>query len=624
MTQPYYVSDLESGTQWANNGTGLSLNYMFFTSAPSYYTSSDYETHGFRTFTTAMKAATVDVLNQISSFTNITFHEVTTVAQTQIGYGQAILTNDAEAWTYYPDPVDPAGGDVWGNTTYFSDADIGHGQYDFMTLIHETGHALGLKHSFETPGALPTAEDTTQYTVMSYTNSPYYGNHYPETYMLYDIAALQALYGANMNYATGDDNYALKSGHIYTIWDAGGNDTFDGSALTAAATIDIRAGHFSSVGMTNNIAIAYNVTIENANGGAGNDTIYDNAAANHIAGNGGNDTIYLSGGNDVVDGGNGTDTVVFADTVHNYTFDFTNPADIIGTSTAGGADDFLNVETFKFSDGTYSLAQLETLFSGGSGGGGGGSGGGTPTTDFTGTALKDILIGSTGDDTMHGLAGNDTLTSLGGNDTLDGGLGSDRMGGGDGDDIYYVDSTGDRVIEANTVAGGTDLVHSSVNFTLGVGLENLILDGSTAVVGNGNALANDITGNSANNRMAGLGGDDILDGGAGKDLLTGGLGADTFVFHAATAFTNPDTVADFRVVQGDKLDISDLLTGYDPLVDSLTDFVQITQVGHTSTLKVDLDGTGTTYGFQTVATLTGAYNITDEDALVTAHNLIVS
>ncbi len=622
MTQPYYVSDLESGTQWANSGSGLTLNYMFFTSAPSYYTSSDYETHGFRTFTTAMKSATVDVLNQISSFTNITFHEVTTVSQTQLGYGQAVLTNDAEAWTYYPSATDPAGGDVWGNTTYFSDADIGKGQYDFMTLIHETGHGLGLKHSFETPGALPTAEDTTQFTVMSYTNSPYYGNAYPETYMLYDIAALQALYGANMTYATGDDNYTLKSGHIYTIWDAGGNDTFDGSALSAGATIDIRAGHFSSVGLTDNIAIAYNVTIENANGGAGNDIIYDNAAANHIAGNGGNDTIYLSGGNDVVDGGSGNDTVVFADVSNNFTFDFTNLADIVGSSTLGGTDDFTSIETFKFSDGTYTLAQLETLFDGT--GGTGGSGGGTPTTDFTGTALKDNMIGTTGDDTFHGLAGNDTLTALGGNDTLDGGVGADRMVGGDGNDLYYIDSTGDRAIELNTLAGGRDTVHSSVNYTLALGLENLFLDGSTAVVGNGNNYANEITGNSANNRMSGLGGDDILDGGAGHDILTGGLGADTFVFHADTAFTTPDTIADFRVAQGDKIDISDLLTGYDPLVDTLTDFVQITQVGHTSTLKVDLDGTGTTYGFQTVATLNGAYNITDEDALVTAHNLIVT
>ncbi|MDE1153362.1 MAG: M10 family metallopeptidase C-terminal domain-containing protein [Micavibrio sp.] len=629
MTQPYYVTDLESGSVWANNGTGVTLNYMFYTSTPSFYTSSDYESHGFRSFTAAMKTAATEVLAQVSSIANITFTQVSTVAQAQIGFGQAVLSNDAEAWTYYPSATDAAGGDVWANTTYFSDSALGHGQYDYMTLVHEIGHALGLKHSFETPNALPTAEDTTQYTVMSYTNSSNYGDVYPETYMLYDIAALQALYGANMNYATGDDNYVLKSGHVYTIWDAGGNDTFDGSAQTAAETIDLRAGHFSSVGLVDNIAIAYNVTIENAKGGSGNDIIYDNDAANTISGGAGNDVIHISGGNDVVDGGAGTDTVVFADIVADFTFDFTNIADIIATSVIGGTDHLKNIEDFTFNTLTYTLAQLEDLVGTSTGSGGTGTGTTTPTDSpetLTGTEGKDTLTGASQDDTLYGLGGNDILYGNDGNDVLDGGKGSDRMIGGAGNDTYYVDSSGDRIIEANTTAGGIDTVHSSVNYVLAVGLEDLILDG-TAYLGRGNAANNELTGNAARNYLQGMNGDDTLDGGGGKDFLSGGFGADTFVFHEATAFAGgPATIADFKVAQGDAIDIHDLLTAYDPLTESLSDFVHITQVGHThnSVLSVDLDGAGTAYGFQTVATLTGVYGTTDEDALVTAGHLIVS
>lgn len=161
---------------------------------------------------------------------------------------------------------------------------------------------------------------------------------------------------------------------------------------------------------------------------------------------------------------------------------------------------------------------------------------------FNGTSGSDALNGTPGNDVLNGLAGNDTLNGLGGNDsliggagadTLNGGTGADLMRGGAGADTYMVDNVGDVVDESVAGSGGTDLVQSSITFSLVTSasalgdLENLTLTGTANIDGTGNALANVITGNVGDNHLYGLGGNDTLIGGAGNDLLDGGTGNDT-------------------------------------------------------------------------------------------------
>ncbi|MFM7275541.1 MAG: beta strand repeat-containing protein, partial [Gammaproteobacteria bacterium] len=113
-----------------------------------------------------------------------------------------------------------------------------------------------------------------------------------------------------------------------------------------------------------------------------------------------------------------------------------------------------------------------------------------------------------------------------GNDTLRGGVGRDTMSGGGGNDTFYIDRTLDQVIEAGD--GGYDRVFSPVNFTLQDNIEELILQGSGAINGGGNAQDNLLTGNAAVNRLSGEEGNDTLVGGAGADVLIGGAGDDEY------------------------------------------------------------------------------------------------
>ncbi len=268
--------------------------------------------------------------------------------------------------------------EIWLNSnwgTHNQDSDMYFGGYGFQTYMHEIGHSLGLSH----PGTYDAgnggtityannaeyAQDNRQYTIMSYFGgySPSAGWQqdgtssnwlYSSTPMLHDVAAIQAIYGADTTTRAGDTTYGFNSNAgrdvfdfnidtqpIITIWDAGGNDTVDLSGYSANQRIDLNAGTYSDVGgMFGNFAIAFNVTLETAIGGSGSDTIVGNAANNTLKGNGGNDTI---------NGGDGIDTAVFSGVRSQYAL-----TDLGGGSVrvAGpdGTDTLSNVEYLRFSD----------------------------------------------------------------------------------------------------------------------------------------------------------------------------------------------------------------------------------------------------------------------------------
>jgi Ca2+-binding RTX toxin-like protein len=252
---------------------------------------------------------------------------------------------------------------------------------------------------------------------------------------------------------------------------------------------------------------------------------------------------------------------------------------------------------------------------------------------INGDGGNNALTGTTTDDEINGLAGDDLLFGLTGNDTLDGGLGADIMFGGLGNDIYIVDDNGDIVGGDN---GGFDTVRSSVGFILQTGFEHLELQGATNINGTGNAALNSITGNTGDNVLTGLGGNDVLIGldgndtligGIGKDTLTGGAGQDTFHFSGAITNANADiiTAGDFINASvglgGDILDLSDILVGFGGPVEN---FVQVTQVGPDTIVKVDVNGLAGGTTWVNLVTIKGVNLGTDEAALVASGNLVVT
>ncbi|HWT13733.1 MAG TPA: nidogen-like domain-containing protein [Allosphingosinicella sp.] len=267
----------------------------------------------------------------------------------------------------------------------------------------------------------------------------------------------------------GNDSYAVGAGDKVVESSAtGGTDTVRSSVSY------VLGSNLENLVLTGTAAI-------NGTGNSLANALTGNGAANALNGGAGADTMTGGGGDDTYSVGTG-DTVV-------------------ETSATGGVDTVRS--GIDYALGAY-VENLVLI--------------GTSSLDGSGNSLNNILTGNVAANLLNG---------AGGNDQLDGGAGADTMNGGTGDDRYVVDHSGDKVAEA--ASAGTDTVQSSVAFTLGAEIENLILVGTAAIGGTGNALANRITGNSGANLLTGGGGDDWLDGGAGADQMDGGLGDDTFV-----------------------------------------------------------------------------------------------
>jgi Ca2+-binding RTX toxin-like protein len=250
-------------------------------------------------------------------------------------------------------------------------------------------------------------------------------------------------------------------------------------------------------------------------GGTNGDTLLGHGGDDTLNGLAGDDSLLGGDGDDRLDGGLGSDIMEGGAGNDLYIVNVT--ADLIVENLDGGIDNVQSSASYWLSDHVDNLTLTGSLAL---------TGTGNALANFiSGNAGGNIIVGGEGDDTLLGQSGNDTLIGGVGGDRLDGGAGADVMEGGGGDDVYVVNHAGDVVIEADDE--GVDLVHSSVGFTLGAALENLLLTGAGSNGGVGNALANMITGNSAANLLVGFAGDDALNGGGGIDTLDGGDGNDT-------------------------------------------------------------------------------------------------
>jgi serralysin len=460
------IKALLSDSKWGGAlGTGATVYYSFPTSNSNSFWGSAYTSNQsseiFNKFvpaTTAQKNATISAIQSWANVANINIVRVETETSNAVGdirLANTLADMDATtyAFAYFPALENPIGGDVWINANQPNQSGDAYevGQNGYHTILHELGHALGLSHPFDQAAKLNATEDTLKYTVMSYSDSPLHedgGNSsfYPTTPMLLDIQAIQSLYGANNGFNTGNNAYVFNDTSTYyqTIWDAGGIDTIQYTG-NSNGIINLNAGTFSTLGQAitldsgmsqnDNVAIAYNVTIENAIGGNGNDIIYQNSV------------------NNLIDGGAGSDTVVYQ--MNHSAITQINLRKFGGAriTNENDTDTLINIEALNFTDGNFTIEQLIALKS--------------PPTYATnngaitplqytgavsfleyqllGNAAGDVVTGANTNDFINLLGGDDAADGGEGDDVLDGGTGSNFLTGGNGNDTFFLDGRGGTV-----------------------------------------------------------------------------------------------------------------------------------------------------------------------------------
>lgn len=181
----------------------------------------------------------------------------------------------------------------------------------------------------------------------------------------------------------------------------------------------------------------------------------------------------------------------------------------------------------------------------------------------------------------------------------------------DGDRFWYEDRLDDALLEIvrNTSLSDVILRNSDTDF-----LQN---DAFLAAIRRGGDEGdNNLAGTDARDLLIGFGGNDVLSGGKGEDTLYGGAGGDIFLFDTASVFDGIDTIRDFSASEGDRVDLGDLLAGYDPLHDLITDYVRAISTAEGTWLEADLDGTGAGHGFERFALLENVPSVTLEEILV--------
>jgi Ca2+-binding RTX toxin-like protein len=496
------------GSKW---GT-LNLTYSFPTSG-SNYSGSGFDSNGVSLYHTDLgaqqQAAARAAFAQLAAATGLTFTEITETdtVHANIRISQTADQDDGSAYGNFPSDTKGLAGDIWFGRTSQPYYDLAYmGTWGFATMMHEIGHTMGLKHGhqdytntdlsfyfgtaprFGTQSLTPD-RDGQAWSLMTYTPAPFTNSNFagekinqPQTYMQYDLAALQYLYGANYNTNSGNTVYTFSQttgemsvdgvgqgtpagNKIFrTIWDGGGNDTIDVSNYTTGVTIDLRPGEFSTFDqaqLANNLAyqnltnlapgniamsLLYNndgrSLIENAKGGVGNDIFIGNTA------------------NNILDGGAGSDTVIFTNPT-GVTVVLNNSGFDVVVSHDGETDILRSIENIGGTSGNDSLVgnNENNTLTGGSGG----------TDQLAGGGGDDRLIGGT-----FTIVNNATITKAQGTANL-----------GIGTAINPQTLNAYTLIGDSNITNSTTTPHATINATAaGGGLEYYRVDvtaGTTAI-----------------------------------------------------------------------------------------------------------------------------------------------
>ena len=479
-------------------GTPVEVSFSFVIKAPN----TGVGANQFRAFTNSERDLVRKILGEVSSFSGISFKEVDEASgqagAMRFGVSQQASTKGS---SNFPGEAGDAAGDVWMDIESMLNLVLGSEGY--AALLHEIGHALGLRHPSNVDAndhynqeILP-AFNQTVYTVMSQNYSS--DGLFPSTWGNMDIAALRYLYG-NKTVNVGNTKIVLSDSQASSqtsVIDDGGVDTLDASASKVGVSIDLQPGHLSSYGVTtsgipavNNLSIAVGTIIESLIGSNFDDYLLGNEADNTITGNYGNDWL---------DGGAGVDTAIFLAPRSNYLISTAfGKTFVAARDGSSGFDTLLNIEKLQFSDGTVTLSAKAL------------------------GADAQVIVDQ----------GNTYSGTLPDSSDLSSGTAVYQLLKAAGSGVATVKANGEFTYFA-TPGGG---VNDSFTYSLSDGKGNsnqyivyvqINVDAQTI---NGTANNDTITGTPANDLINVLAGNDIITGAGGNDVIEGGAGIDTAVY----------------------------------------------------------------------------------------------
>lgn len=327
-------------------------------------------------------------------------------------------------------------------------------------------------------------------------------------------------------------------------------------------------------------------------GGNGNDT---------IEGNNGTDTIYGDAGNDTITGGAGADTIYGGDGDDVIDADFDES---LVTTEQGWEYDYYDLSTSP-----NSLAAAGFTLNGGQD---------NTNASTTSGVTQDLTAGNFDSGNNFALRFETTLTiTTGGTYTF-------TTRSDDGSKLFL---DGVEIVDNDGLHGAR--TETSAGQSLAAGTYTLVA--TFFERGGGQIMEVEMSGPDTGGTFTDLGPyvganvqsvsgfNDTLYGGDGMDTLFGGFGADTFVFEAATAFNDVDTIVSFDQSQNDVIDISDILSGLGVNAGNISDYVDVTAGG----VFVDILGSGTFNAGNQIISFGGTSNVSDELTMLNNSNLIV-
>lgn len=344
----------------------------------------------------------------------------------------------------------------------------------------------------------------------------------------------------------------------------GGNDTVNYASSAAAVGANLADRHGSG-GDAEGDTLS---SIENIIGSAHNDEISGDAGDNSLSGGDGDDILAGGSGNNILDGGAGTDTAKFSRLRKDYLIVAGDDGAIL-VSNGTGVDSVSNTESFEFSDGVVSAANILATVSGQTVGTSG-------DDTLTGTSNNDIVFGQAGADVVFGLEGDDRVYGGDGDDVIFPGAGSNTVDGGAGSDTVIINGRrsdfnvsvvrGTIVVEGNgiknLITNSEWLVFDAPNddADVSINLTQLIAD-DVATALNGTSSADSLTGTSGKDQIFGLGGDDQIFGLEGNDILSGGDGDDVLFPGLGNNFVDGGAGIDTVIITGQADDFAMSVAG---------------------------------------------------------------